>query len=205
MHKSPKDWSAVIPEMVTSGSVAQATNVLTMALQDIAELAKALRQQQAWVRHWRDDKAHGLKPTDGSLDDANDGIEAVLEKAGAAMSTYRDFIISFNPPPIPVRDCDWHAVHKDYDGTEDGNDHRYFHSRSEADCKAQIDDWHAEQAEVIYELFIGAALMASSMDRDWTVNEALPFHRRMRRSGAATLVTRDKEGAYIGTEILAGA
>lgn len=60
------------------------------------------------------------------------------------MDTYRDFIISFDPPPIPVRDCDWHAVHHDYDGAEDGNDHRYFHGPSAADCKAQIDEWHDE-------------------------------------------------------------
>lgn len=62
-------------------------------------------------------------------------------------TTYRDFIISFDPPPFGsgwANWADWRATHKDYDGTEDGNDHRYFHGPSEADCKAQVDEWYDE-------------------------------------------------------------
>lgn len=40
MHKSAAEWSKVMAQAVTSGSVAQATNVLQMALDDIAELAQ---------------------------------------------------------------------------------------------------------------------------------------------------------------------
>lgn len=63
------------------------------------------------------------------------------------MSEYRDFIITFDPPPIPIRTMDWHAVHKDYDGTPDGFDLRLFIGPTEADCKEQVDDWHAEAAK----------------------------------------------------------
>ncbi len=51
---------------------------------------------------------------------------------------YRDFVIHFDAPPIPVRCCDWHFYHKDYDGPEDN---RHGDGPSLEDCKAQIDDW----------------------------------------------------------------
>lgn len=58
-----------------------ATAVLAKNSHD--DLIAALRMQQAWVHHWRDDKAHGLKPSDGSLNDAEKAIDAALAKAGA--------------------------------------------------------------------------------------------------------------------------
>lgn len=39
----------------------------------------ALRQQRAWVRHWTDDAAAGLKPTPESLAKALSDLDAVLE------------------------------------------------------------------------------------------------------------------------------
>lgn len=54
------------------------------------------------------------------------------------IETYRDFEISYDPPPIPTRNCDWHWTHKDFDGEEDS---RYGHEASEAACKSAIDDW----------------------------------------------------------------
>lgn len=60
---------------------------------------------------------------------------------------YRDFTIYYDPPPIPVRTCDWHYVHKDYDGAPDGNDNRCGHAPSLEDAKAEIDDWYEEQSE----------------------------------------------------------
>jgi hypothetical protein len=59
-----------------------------------------------------------------------------IEKEGCGF--YREFSLSFDPPPIPVRVCDWHAIHKDYDGPEDG---RFFHGPSVSDLLAQIDDY----------------------------------------------------------------
>jgi hypothetical protein len=59
-----------------------------------------------------------------------------------ATETYRDHVIYFYAPPIPIRSCDWHFYHKDYDGPEDG---RHGDGPSLDDCKAQIDDWWLEQ------------------------------------------------------------
>lgn len=33
---------------------------------------------------------------------------------------YGNWIIQYDPPPIPVRCCDWQFWHRDYDGPEDG-------------------------------------------------------------------------------------
>ena len=54
---------------------------------------------------------------------------------------YRDFIITYDPPPIPVRNCDWHYYHKDIDL----DDNRYGHCASLDECKAEIDEWYEEQ------------------------------------------------------------
>ena len=54
--------------------------------------------------------------------------------------TYRGYVIHYDPPPIPVRCCDWHFVHEDYDL----DDHRYGHGASDADCRAQIDEMEDE-------------------------------------------------------------
>lgn len=43
----------------------------------------ALHQQRAWVEHWTDDVAAGLKPTPESLSRALAGIDAAIAKAGA--------------------------------------------------------------------------------------------------------------------------
>lgn len=59
-----------------------------------------------------------------------------------ADETYRDFVIRYVNPPIPVRTMDWGFYHKDYDGE---GDNRHGHGASVADCKAQIDDWWLER------------------------------------------------------------
>lgn len=47
-------------------------------------LIETLRQQRAWVQHWTEDAAAGLKPTAESLAKALADIEAALAKAGVA-------------------------------------------------------------------------------------------------------------------------
>lgn len=54
---------------------------------------------------------------------------------------YRDFVITYDPPPIPLRNCDWHWTHKEIDL----DDNRYGHAGSLADAKADIDAWYDEQ------------------------------------------------------------
>lgn len=52
---------------------------------------------------------------------------------------YRDFITTYDPPPIGTRRCDWQYAHKDYDGTDDGGDRRIGFAASEEQCKRDID------------------------------------------------------------------
>ena len=47
MNRTFEEWSKVKASAVTAGSVAQATNVLQMALDDIAELQRLLRDPNA--------------------------------------------------------------------------------------------------------------------------------------------------------------
>lgn len=60
--------------------------------------------------------------------------------------SYRGFRIDYDPPPIPVRDCDWHWTHEDYDGPEDN---RYGHAPSLEAAKADIDFWHEENGDAV--------------------------------------------------------
>lgn len=52
---------------------------------------------------------------------------------------YRGYIIWYWAPPIPVRDCDWHFQHEDFDGAPDGNDIRHGDCASPEECKQEID------------------------------------------------------------------
>jgi hypothetical protein len=59
--------------------------------------------------------------------------------------------IYFDPPPIPVRTCDWHFVHDDYDASWEGEEDGYVSNglsgsgASIDDCKAQIADMEADR------------------------------------------------------------
>lgn len=57
------------------------------------------------------------------------------------MRTYRNYSISFDAKPIPLRDFDFDFAHKDYDGP---GDKRCGNGASVSDCQDQID-------EIIYE------------------------------------------------------
>lgn len=53
---------------------------------DVQRLRDALVMQLAWVQHWQQDAAHGLKPTENSLRKAlatiNDALAGVDEHMG---------------------------------------------------------------------------------------------------------------------------
>lgn len=36
-----------------------------------------------------------------------------------SVKIYRSYRYYYDPPPIPIRQCDWHCYHKDYDGPGD--------------------------------------------------------------------------------------
>lgn len=48
---------------------------------------------------------------------------------------YRGYRITYDPPPIPVRTCDWHFVHEDYDE----GDRRHGSAASLNAAKNEID------------------------------------------------------------------
>jgi len=69
-----------------------------------------------------------------------------------AADTYRGWNISFDFPPIPVRDFDWSATHPDYDPApqyaDDGpSDHRVVHAASRETLIAEIDLWIEENEQ----------------------------------------------------------
>ena len=55
---------------------------------------------------------------------------------------YRGWQIQFDPPPIPIRNMDWHYVHENYDGP---GDPRYGHAESYQACLDAIDEIEDEQ------------------------------------------------------------
>lgn len=59
---------------------------------------------------------------------------------------YRGFMVTYDPPPIPTRDYDWHAVHDDYDGAE--GDDRHFNGPNAADCVRQINEYYEMPAQL---------------------------------------------------------
>jgi hypothetical protein len=50
---------------------------------------------------------------------------------------YRGYVITYDPPAIPIRHWDWQYAHEAYDGPEDG---RCGAAASLEDAKQQIDD-----------------------------------------------------------------
>lgn len=52
---------------------------------------------------------------------------------------YKDYNITFDPPPIPTRKFDWQFVHVDYDGAEDALDFRCGSAENIEACKSEID------------------------------------------------------------------
>lgn len=55
--------------------------------------------------------------------------------------------ITYDPPPIPARELDWHFRHDDYDGAPDAFDHRSGHAPSFFDAVCQIDAIEADQED----------------------------------------------------------
>jgi hypothetical protein len=66
--------------------------------------------------------------------------------------TYRGWSISYDPPPIPIRDFDWRATHPDYDAScEDGewtDNGMKVEARTRDALLAEIDAWIAEDTGI---------------------------------------------------------
>lgn len=67
--------------------------------------------------------------------------------------TYRDFELSYDPPPIPIREFDWCATHKQYDPTPmhsydpPADGHLLLYAPTRELLIAEIEAWYAERAE----------------------------------------------------------
>ena len=53
--------------------------------------------------------------------------------------SYRGYVITYDPPPVPVREWDWHFVHEQFDGAPDAGDYRCGDAASLTDCMCEID------------------------------------------------------------------
>ena len=67
------------------------------------------------------------------------------------MIQYRGYHIYYDPPPIPIRTMDWHFAHDDFDGAPDSADHRAGSAASAKDCKHEIDEIEADDAQAAYD------------------------------------------------------
>lgn len=56
------------------------------------------------------------------------------------MMRYGSWIITYDPPPIPLRTLDWTYVHEDYDGAEDSGDRRLGYAPDIATCIVEINE-----------------------------------------------------------------
>lgn len=58
-----------------------------------------------------------------------------LEVKSGSSWKYGKWLIYYDPPPIPTRNCDYHFTHDDYDGE---GDPRHGHAASVADAVSEI-------------------------------------------------------------------
>lgn len=53
--------------------------------------------------------------------------------------TYRGYVVTYDPPPIPDRRWDWHFAHEQFDGAPDAGDRRHGDAASLTDAMHEID------------------------------------------------------------------
>jgi hypothetical protein len=66
--------------------------------------------------------------------------------------TYRGWTISYDPPPIPIRDFDWRATGPNYDASYEGPEDGWVDNGEKAEARTrellliEIDNWFEENA-----------------------------------------------------------
>jgi len=80
----------------------------------------------------------------GTSPDLSGGVREPA-KVGPGRYSYGPWHIEHDPPPIPVRSCDWQFWHDDYDGAPDGNDRRCGFAGSLAAVVAEIHELEDDQ------------------------------------------------------------
>lgn len=85
----------------------------------------------------------GLPANCYRLGDGEDGSFVVhgSERLLSYRNLYRGYRITYDPPPIPTRACDWQYAHVDYDGP---GDNRCGYAASLDDAKRDIDALYEE-------------------------------------------------------------
>lgn len=77
-------------------------------------------------------------------------VEIRRIEMGKHQDIYRGWEISYNPPPIPVRSCDWIAMHPDYEAwTDEGrwvSNGLCLHAPNKAELIEAIEEWELENA-----------------------------------------------------------
>jgi hypothetical protein len=76
---------------------------------------------------------------------ANDNLHWWKAHLLSQTVAYGNWTIAYNPPPIPVRSCDWQYCHNDFDGAEDACDNRHGSAPTLAECLNEIDDYEEER------------------------------------------------------------
>jgi hypothetical protein len=82
-----------------------------------------------------------VNPAQQEADEAALKLLAVPFPIRGARVVYRGYHVYYDPPPIPLRTCDWHFVHLDWDE----GDKRCGHAVTAKDAYAQIDDIEDDQ------------------------------------------------------------
>ena len=81
----------------------------------------------------------GLGLTEALSNIARDVRGENLIEAEPQRQEYRGYIITYDPPPIPTRSCDWQFYHEDFDGAPDAFDYRSGFARTAQECRDEID------------------------------------------------------------------
>lgn len=63
--------------------------------------------------------------------------ETEMKASGEAVA-YLDWLIRYDPKPVPTPNYDWNFWHKDYDGAEDSGDFRCGSCASLSECMNEI-------------------------------------------------------------------
>lgn len=76
----------------------------------------------------------------------------VTKAVAPAADTYRGWTISYDPPPIPIRDFDWRATGPNYDASYEGAEDGWVDNGEKASATtrgaliAEIDAWFEEHS-----------------------------------------------------------
>ena len=83
---------------------------------------------------------------DDICDNCSENERTIEARESIALKTIKSlgYVIEYNPPPIPMRCCDWQYAHEDFDGAPDANDPRCGTGPDPESCLAEIEEIEEE-------------------------------------------------------------